>query len=401
MYLHFRMVKLYDKVLNSDKTTFPLEQIRTILLIEVQDIGDTIIASPCIRQIRKRFSRAVLHMLVQNKSVDMVRSNPNLNEVFGVPNVMSYPHSSRIANIIISYLQLFRIAKKCRQKHYDLVINLSPSVRNNLIATLSGGKIISGYLNDDYFLPTNYHDHPIEVRGFHPNREITYYKEEPLRLRALKPAAPFGVDLTDYVDTELFLPEWSRPFSDHFLNQHQVQPNDLLIGLHPVSLNDFRNWPPEKFAELGDRLIQHLRNVRIFLIGSHYNQGILALIISLMKQKDHVLYDTTLSIIQTASIINRCHVLIGTDSSPSDISGALKIPTVHMQGPTDPIITGPGGRKNLPVVQGLPCSPCGLNIRACPYDKKCMRELEVSKVFQATLCAIEKYPPKEDDYVQP
>lgn len=178
-YLYFKMVRLFDIVLNSRKPPFPIENVRTILLIEGQDIGDTIIASPCVRQIRKRFPKATLHMLVQNKSLDMVRYNPNLDQAFGVDN-------------ITSYVQLFRVSREYRKKHYDLVISLSPSVRNNLIATLSGGKIMSGYLNDFHFLPTNHHDHPIEVRGFRPPREITYYKEEPLRIRALKTAAPLG-----------------------------------------------------------------------------------------------------------------------------------------------------------------------------------------------------------------
>ena len=381
-YLYFRMVRLFDLVLNSNKPPFPLENVNTILFVEVQDIGDTIIASPCIRQIRKRFLNATLHMLVQSKSLDMVRYNPNLDQAFGVDN-------------ITSYVQLFRVSSEYRKKHYDLVISLSPSVRNNMIATLSGGKIISGYLNDLYFLPTNFHDHPIEVRGFSPPQEVTYYKEEPLRIRALKTAAPFGVDLMDYVNTELVLPEESRLFSDTFLKKHHFQIDHLLVGLHPVCLNAFRNWPPEKFAELGDRLVEHFRNTNIFLIGTGEDKETLDFIISLMKHKDHVICDTTLSLLQTSSIIHRCDVLVGMDSCPSDISGALKIPTVHMHGPTDPKVTGPGGFKNFPVTQGILCSPCGLNIHFCPYDNRCMKELDVSKVLDATIRAIEKYSPKK------
>ena len=377
-YLYFRMVRLFDLVLNSHKPPFPLENTNTILFVEVQDIGDTIIASPCIRQIRKRFPNATIHMLVQNKSIDMVKYNPNLDRAFGVTN-------------ITSYVQLFRVAKEYRKKHYDLVISLSPSVRNNLIAVLSGGKIISGYLNDFCFSPTNYHDHPIEVKGFQTLEEVMYYKEEPLRIRALKPAAPFGIDLADYVDTELFLPEESRRFADLFLKEHAVEPQHILVGLHPVCLNYFRNWPPDRFAELGDRLVEFNRNVSILLIGIREDEETLHLIVSRMKHRDHVLCDITLSLLQTASVIDRCDVLVGMDSCPSDIAGALKIPTVHMHGPTDPRVTGPGGGKNFPVTQGLPCSPCGLNIHFCPLDKQCMRQLEVSKVFEATLHAIEQY----------
>ena len=348
-YLYFRMVRLFDNILNSHKPQFPLENIHTILLVEVQDIGDTIIASPCIRQIRKRFTEATIHMLVQTKSLDMVQYNPNIDKVFVVDNITSYK-------------QLFCTALKYRKKDYDLVVSFSPSVRNNLIATLSGAKIISGYLNDFYFLPTNHHDQPIEVRGFRPSEDATWLKNEPLIIRALKPAAPFGIDLTDCVDTELFLPEESAQFSDQFLKRHEVKPGELFVGLHPVCLNYFRNWPAEKFAELGDRLFEHYDNIRIWLIGTDDDKETLDYIISMMENKEGVICDTSLSLLQAASIIQRCDVLVGMDSCPSDISGALKIPTVHMHGPTSAHVTGPGGRKNFPVTSKVSCSPCGLNI---------------------------------------
>ncbi len=385
-YLYFRMVRVCDIVFNFRKPLFSPDDVSAILLVEVQDIGDTIIASPCIRQIRKRFPHAEINMLVQAKSMDMVRYNPNIDNVFGVTNITSYP-------------KLFRTAMEYRRKRFDLVISLSPSVRNNLIATVSGGKIISGYLNDFLFVSTNCHDHPIEVRGYKPLNNVTYYREEPLIVRALKAAAPFGVDLADRVDTELFLPEESRNFSDRFLAAHNFQPTNILAGLHPVCLNYFRNWPPEKFAVLGDRLVEHLKDVKIFLIGTDDDRETLDLIVYLMNYKDHVICDTTLSIIETASVIGRCNVLVGMDSCPSDISGALNIPTVHMHGPTDSRVTGPGGRRNFPVSLGLPCSPCGLNIHFCRDDKRCMRELDVSTVLDAALEAVEKYSNRRADVV--
>ncbi len=377
-YIYFRMIRFFDILLNLNKKDFLLENINTILLVEVQDIGDTIIASPCIRQIRKRFPDASIHMLVQTKSIDMVRYNPNIDNVMGV-------------NHITSYIKLFQVAIEYRKKRYDIVINFSPSVRNNMIAVLCGAKIISGYINDFHFLPTNHHDQLIEVRGFSPLEETIWYKDESLILRALKPAAPFGIDLSDCIDTELFLPETVQKESDEFFNKHHIKPEELLAGLHPVCLNPFRNWPPEKFAELGDRLIEHYSDIKIWLIGTDADKKTLDIIYNAMKHTDKVIYDTSLSLIKAAVIISRCNVLVGMDSCPSDISGALGTPTVHMHGPTAADITGPGGRKNYPVMANVPCSPCGLNVHICLHDKRCMREITVEQVFEATICAIDKY----------
>ena len=382
-YLYFCMVRFFDIILNSRKKIFSLKDIQTILLVEVQDIGDTIIASPCIRQIRKRFPKASIDMLVQKKSIDMVKYNPNIDKVMGVDN-------------ITSYTRLFRTSMEYRKKAYDLVINFSPSVRNNLIAALSGGKIISGYINDFYFLPTNHHDQPIEVLGFTPlksikKQDMVWHIDEPLIVRALKTAAPFGIDLSDRIDTELFLPENHLRLSNDFFEKHRITQQEILAGFHPVCLNKFRNWPPEHFAGLADRLIDHYKDIKIWLIGTDADKDILDKIYFRIKYKEKVIYDTGLTLIKAAAVIARCNVLVGMDSCPSDISGALGVPTVHMHGPTSAHVTGPGGRKNYPIAAGVPCSPCGLNVHTCLYYKRCMRKITIDQVFDATVSAINRY----------
>ncbi|SLM30390.1 hypothetical protein MTBBW1_2200044 [Desulfamplus magnetovallimortis] len=423
-YLYFRMVRFLDLVFNSGKKDFPLEKIHTILLVEVQDIGDTIIASPAIRQIRKRFPRAIIDMLVQNKSIDMVRFNPNLDSVLGVDN-------------ITSYLQLFRTSIHYRKKKYDLVVSFSPSVRNNMIAAVCGAKVITGYINDFCFLPTNYHDQPVEVRGLKSSEagrlkssearklesseagrlkssevgrlkssevgrlkssevrglkasgKITWFCDEPLIVRALKAAVPLGIDISDRIDTELFLPSEAGEYADEFFSKHRIKKEELLAGFHPVCLNMFRNWPPEYFAGLADTLIDHYKDIRVWLIGTESDRSTLDLIYNAINHKEKIIYDTTLSLLKAASVIARCNVIVGMDSCPSDISGALKIPTVHMHGPTSAHVTGPGGRKNYPVSAGVPCSPCGLNVHICMHDRRCMREITIEQVFDATVNAIE------------
>ena len=376
-YLYFRMIRVFDIILNSHKPDFPLEKVKTILLVEVQDMGDTIIASPCMRQIRKLFPDAVIHVIVQKKSLELVRHNPNITDAFGVTD-------------ITSYAKLFRVALEYRKKHYDLVICLSPSVRNNLIATLSGANIISGYLNDFEFASTNAHDQPVEVRGFDGDGKYIWHVDEPLIVRALKPAAPFGADTSDYVDTELKLPDETMRFAEDFFQRHDIKPDDFLVALHPVCLNAYRNWPAEKFAELSDELVEKYKNIKIYLIGAPADKPTLDYIISQTKHKDRMICDLTTTIDQTAAVIYRCNALVGMDSCPSDISGAFNVPTVHLHGPTSPHVTGPGGRRNYPVVQGVPCSPCGLNVHVCPHENICMKGMELSKVFNATVEAIER-----------
>jgi ADP-heptose:LPS heptosyltransferase len=71
-----------------------------------------------------------------------------------------------------------------------------------------------------------------------------------------------------------------------------------------------------------------------------------------------------------------CH-----DSAPMHLAVALERPLVCLIGPTNPLRTGPYGRVGDVLRADLPCSPCYLRrLAQCPYDHRCMRDLDVATV---------------------
>ena len=63
------------------------------------------------------------------------------------------------------------------------------------------------------------------------------------------------------------------------------------------------------------------------------------------------------------------------------IANALGIPVLALFGPTDPKVTGPLEPPASVLKKNVPCWPC--LYRTCPYDHRCMMNIEAAEVFEA------------------
>ena len=82
-----------------------------------------------------------------------------------------------------------------------------------------------------------------------------------------------------------------------------------------------------------------------------------------------------------AAFLEGCHVFVGVDSAPLHMAHLFGKPVVALFGPTNPALFGPFLCDNAVVRVDLPCSPCAT--RGCE-DRRCMEEISVDRVLQAT-----------------
>ncbi|MCD6220849.1 glycosyltransferase family 9 protein, partial [bacterium] len=146
------------------------------------------------------------------------------------------------------------------------------------------------------------------------------------------------------------------------------------ILIHPVASPEWetKRWPPERFAELADILIE--KGEKIVFIGKGREE--IEKIIKKMKNKPLNLSDET-NISQLIFIIKNSKVVITTDSAPLHIGAASRVKTIGIFGPTDPKRHCPPGVDYI--YKKVECSPC--------YRKKCdkmicMKEIKVKDILE-------------------
>ena len=128
------------------------------------------------------------------------------------------------------------------------------------------------------------------------------------------------------------------------------------IVLHPGANWAHKQWPLERFAQLGERFARAGTHA-VALTGSPEDAGWIRAIGQHMRARPVVLAGRT-SLRQLAACLERASLVVSNDTGVLHIACALKRPVVALYGPTSPAITGPLGDPASTVVIHHPdCCP--------------------------------------------
>lgn len=92
---------------------------------------------------------------------------------------------------------------------------------------------------------------------------------------------------------------------------------------------------------------------------------------------------------ELAGLIAGCDMVVSIDSGPIHIAGAVGVPVVGLFGAVNPRFRLPPDSPSVAKFSPVPClfchhkTPRGHWQTGCPYDIRCMKELEVETVFRA------------------
>ncbi len=113
-----------------------------------------------------------------------------------------------------------------------------------------------------------------------------------------------------------------------------------LIAIHAGSGSAVKNWPLERFIELGTALLESGAKTRLLLVGGEADADRVArLAASLPSEKVRLLTHRPLP--ELAAVLQNCALFIGHDSGISHLAAAVGVPSLLLFGPTDPAIWAP------------------------------------------------------------
>jgi ADP-heptose:LPS heptosyltransferase len=337
-------------------TVFKREEIKKILVIKLRAIGDVLLSTPVLKNLRHNFKDAEIDFLTEPPSREIIEGNPFVDDLIIF---------DRRDKSLSSFLNL-------RRKKYDLVIDLFCNPRSALMTFTSGARYRVGYA----FKGRSY-AYNIKLK---PRKEVHHNVE--FNLDALR---SLGLEI---VDKNPYLPidESAEKFAEKFFDENDLD-NKLTVALIPVGTWETKRWELKKFAELGDIIAKNF-NAEILIIWGNEKEFEEAITISSLINAKPIIPPRT-SLKQLSAILKRCSFAIANDSGPMHISAVVGTPTLGIFGPTNPYAQGPFGEKHLWVRnEEIDCLGC--NLTKCPIANKCMRELKVETVYSAFLKLVEK-----------
>jgi len=344
-----------------------------ILLVALSGIGDALMFTPALKLLRQDTLDATIDALVMFKgAADIFKGNPHLNNVY---------HFDFLKEGAVNSLKyILRLRKK-----YDASINVYPSNRKeyNIINFLLGAKKRAGvkYLREDF-----------QNFGFLNNvRVIENDRIHNVETNIKLTEAVIGKSFKDKPPLDIYLSDASKNSANEFLSNAGIKQDELVVGFHPGCAT-FKNhikrrWEPEKFAELGHRLIEK-KNAKVLIFGGEDENDLKNEIANKIASANVFVINAG-SILESAAIMNRCNVFVTNDSSQMHVAAALGLKTVAIIGPTNPHYIHPWKTDHKIVSLNLECSPCffysprPLRCNRDDIKFKCIKELTVDMVYSS------------------
>ena len=340
-------------------------KIKKILICQLRQIGDVLLATPSIRLLAERFPEAELHFFTEKKCLPMLEGNPHLSKVWALDK-----------NKLSSIFKQIYFYRQIAAENFDLIVDFQQLPRCKYLIAFCRAKIRLSFVPKWYNKPF-----------------YTHWHSEPEIYAAQAKAAaliPLGIKWNGE-KPELFLSQAEQDEADTILNSAGIDfVHKTLITVDATHNRKTRCWP--HYAKLMDLLAEQRPDIQFLLpYAPSEHQDVLD-IKRQCEHKDHVFVtEKVLSLRQMAGCMHRASLHIGNCSSPRHIAVAMYLPSVTILGATGPTWKFPSA-EHINIQKGLPCQPCNEN--TCNYNFRCLQELPAETVAQKVMEHLDKFGKK-------
>ena len=355
-----------------------------ILVFRIGSLGDTIMSIPVLYAIRQHFGTETHICLLTNSGNNkLVKPCAVLSPHSCVDSFLEYPSNG---NIALRTLAIFRLTLKIRRSHFNAVVYLAPAQRD-----------AHAVLRDRKFFRLCGIRQLIGFRAFDINQ--LFPREVDGRPAKIKLEAEFLLDrLKD--DIQLFknermhnisleITEKERRYAHKWLIGKGWQEKNILIAIAPGSKHPINSWPLQRFAQVGEKLKQHLL-CQFLVVGG---PGEYAAGAKLIKEWGGGINAAgAFSPRDSAALLEYCQVLIGLDTGTTHLAAAVGTCCVGLYSSKD----NPGrwhpigdGHEIIRKDKEVSCSGCMLSV--CPKPNcYCMNLISVDEVVEAVLKVLDR-----------
>jgi heptosyltransferase-2 len=327
-----------------------------ILIIRLSSIGDILLSTPIIRQVRNTYPTVQIDYIVKDIYKDLLHYNPHLNELYSV-------------HLDDEKIELPELKNTLKKRAYDVVLDLHNNLRSNYLKRgISAGTVRSiqkGKIKQSIFVWL----------------KINLYNQEiPIPSRYLAVARHFGVT-DDKKGLELYWNEDTISSAEKKAIAGGLKQGEPYICFAPGAGFFTKRWPKEKYKILAD-LIQRDRKIKIVVLGGEKDKEI-GLFLS--NPMSIINLSGQLTLLETAHIISKGKMIVSNDSGLMHMATAVQTPVLAIFGSTVKELGFFPYRADSVVIENsdLSCRPCShIGRHKCPKDHfKCMEDISVEQVY--------------------
>jgi ADP-heptose:LPS heptosyltransferase len=271
--------------------------LKNILIIKLRDIGDNVLCTPLISNLKQHLPNASISILTWSYSIPIFEESPHVAHLFDLSKNSSSSDINKLCETLNSV-------------NFDLVISThSGGLASKILSKLKPTHKINNFYrgrNKFYNILT---------------KESDYYRSsierdlDCLRSIGLKPTT---------TKTEIFLSTEETTWARKTLIAKGLDLSKKIVLIHPTAAVAIKEWPLTKFNALIKNLNQKesIQSI-ITCVDSEYPK-----VKTLLHDMPDLVIFHQITVRQMMAIIHECDLVIDNDSSPSHIATALGVPTI-------------------------------------------------------------------------
>lgn len=332
-------------------------KINRILIIKLRGIGDVVLSTVILDNLRKEFPGAIIDYLTEKPSVTAISGLEQVNKVLLFKGK--------------SISEKLRTLKEIRENKYDLILDFYSNPTTALFTFLSGAEYRIGF-------PYNGRKYAYNLFG---PAERNLYHAADLHLKTLE----LNHISSGTNNLYFHLSQEDKTFADKYVKTSNLSDTSL-VGLCPTGGWNSKKCDAEKFAEIGNKL-HEVYGVTILLLWGPGDEKEVEEIKTLFHAPLVISPRTTIN--EMAALFGKCKFLVANDSGPMHIATAVDTPVLALHGPTDPKLQGPyGSRHEYFNLENLECIIC--NLLECPREHECFRQMPIDSLMSKIDSLIKK-----------
>jgi len=335
--------------------TLSQKDVRNILVVSANWIGDCIFSAPVFAALKEYFPQARIVCMGVARVREVLESIPFIDEV------MVYDEEGAHR----SFWAKWKFARSLGSRKFDLAFLLRPSYSRALLLAAAAIPVRIGYAKKGKgrFL----------TRIVSEQEGLLHRSDHYLRILE---EAGIPVNRRQCV---LRVGENESERVKVLLREKGIEPKENFIVLNPGGNWDLKRWPLERYIKLAQALLQ--QNRKVVLTGAEKDTG-LAGRIHQEAQHEHLIdLSGKTSLKELMALLQKAKLVVSGDSGPLHMASSVGTPVVALFGPTRAEVTAPRGKGKSRLLQ----KEIGCNLLPCYFldcpNNQCMQAITLEDVL--------------------
>jgi len=341
--------------------------IKKILVIRLGAIGDVLLTTFVVRNLKKRFPDTDIDFLLKETFSSLIVHNPYVHKVIPI-------------KIHAGFSNLLQIRRQIRQNQYDAIIDLQNNFRSRFLNWTSQVPLRRTYKLGRW------------KRFLLVKLKINFMKKsKPIPLRMIETLQDWHVQ-DDGLGLDLLLDDETKKKMKTVCQKMGMDQKKSFITIAPGASRATKQWIGSRFAEVGKHFLK--KDFQVVLVGGVEDKRICE---SLSNQLDALPINLAgmCSLEETAAVLQNTNLLITNDTGVMHIAAAIQKPVAAIFGPTtDTLGFSPFRTPSIIIERDLNCRPCSYHgTKECPKKHfRCMMEIPAYQVIEAAETLLQGEP---------